>query len=609
MTTHVGPYLLGKTIGIGSTGKVKLGIHKETQETVAIKVLPKKSITQMPEVIKKIEREIAILKLLNHPHILKLYNVYETTKYLFLVMEHVEGGELFDYLVSKRTISHSEALFFFQQIIFGLHYCHKHHICHRDMKPENLLLDKNFHIKIADFGMANLMKHNSLLSSSCGSPHYASPEVIVGKEYDGFAADAWSCGVILFALLAGRLPFDDSNIRRLLARVRSGIFTFPKHFLEEEKDLINRMLTVDPEKRITLKEVQKHKWFTSNFASTYQVPVPPFDLYQNESIDPILEMNPEILLFLKSLGFQDQEKLEKALKSKEMNMEKVFYHLFQIKIERMKEEEKKSNEKSNENPNVNLNNNLNENQNVNLNEKSNENQNVNLNNNLNEKSNENPNVNFSTRWNPIPKPSNNYQQEKFDVNQTNSVKNLPTQQIEIDDPSFRYDEFFPYGTPTFHRFKITPMSSSPQITTDSPQTNWFGSWFTEISHQKKFMSQNSFDSLENLQTDQNDISLEKIFVVSKKDSYYRFLAKIQKALILINVNWIHPHEFSFRIQIPNKLHFVIKIQEDSTLKNRNSTLNHRAMFIWKNGDLKLFQEISQKLINILKKKKGKQNEK
>lgn len=165
---------------------------------------------------KKLDREIAIMKLVQHPNVMSLFDVFESQDELYLVLELVDGGELFDYLVKQGRLKEMEALKFFQQIIAGLDYCHKHLICHRDLKPENLLLDSNKTIKIADFGMASLQVTGKMLETSCGSPHYASPEIIRGVKYDGAKADIWSTGIILYALLTGNLPFDDENIRRLL---------------------------------------------------------------------------------------------------------------------------------------------------------------------------------------------------------------------------------------------------------------------------------------------------------------------------------------------------------------------------------------------------------
>ncbi|MGH0144636.1 UNVERIFIED_CONTAM: hypothetical protein FKN15_003717 [Acipenser sinensis] len=200
----------------------------------------------------KVEREIAILKLIEHPHVLKLHDVYENNKYLYLVLEHVSGGELFDYLVKKGRLTPKEARKFFRQIISALDFCHNHSICHRDLKPENLLLDEKNNIRIADFGMASLQVGDSLLETSCGSPHYACPEVIRGEKYDGRRADVWSCGVILFALLVGALPFDHDNLRQLLEKVKSGVFHMP-HFIPPDcQALLKGMIEVNPDKRLSV---------------------------------------------------------------------------------------------------------------------------------------------------------------------------------------------------------------------------------------------------------------------------------------------------------------------------------------------------------------------
>lgn len=172
----------------------------------------------------------------------------------YLLLEYVEGGELFDYLVSKGRLDLSEAISYFRQIISGVHYCHKFHIAHRDLKPENLLLDKDKNIKIADFGMAALeYDGTAFLETSCGSPHYASPEVVAGKQYHGSASDIWSCGVVLFALLTGRLPFDHENMGELLRRVKSGKFEMPRSIPPEAKDLLSKILKVDPAQRIKVR--------------------------------------------------------------------------------------------------------------------------------------------------------------------------------------------------------------------------------------------------------------------------------------------------------------------------------------------------------------------
>jgi len=331
--TRIGPYLVGKTLGVGSTGRVKLGTHIETGNRVAIKIIAKASLLEkyskdpvkQLNMNQKLEREITLMKLIQHPNIMQLYDVYETDRDLYLILEHIEGGELFDYLVKRGRLSEPEALGFFQQIIYGVDFCHRNHICHRDLKPENLLLDKNLNIKIADFGMASLQVPTKMLETSCGSPHYASPEIIKGIKYDGTAADVWSCGIILYALLTGNLPFDDENIRRLLSKVKTGVYYMPEYLSSDAKNLISRMLVVDPAKRIKMSEIMKHPWFTS---------IPPKAQYLPAALESVGDtaFNPdmldeEILKSLHLIGWGDEEQLKEKLSNDESNFEKVFYAL------------------------------------------------------------------------------------------------------------------------------------------------------------------------------------------------------------------------------------------------------------------------------------------
>uniref|UniRef100_A0A4W5MFG8 BR serine/threonine kinase 2 n=1 Tax=Hucho hucho TaxID=62062 RepID=A0A4W5MFG8_9TELE len=250
--------------------------------------------------------KIAILKLIEHPHVLKLHDVYENKKYLYLVLEHVSGGELFDYLVKKGRLTPKEARKFFRQIISALDFCHSHSICHRDLKPENLLLDEKNNIRIADFGMASLQVGDSLLETSCGSPHYACPEVIRGEKYDGRKADVWSCGVILFALLVGALPFDDDNLRNLLEKVKLGVFHMP-HFIPPDcQNLLRGMIEVDATKRLTLEQIQKHNWYLAGKNEPEpEQPVPRKVAIRTLSTE---EIDPDVLESMHSLGcFRDKE--------------------------------------------------------------------------------------------------------------------------------------------------------------------------------------------------------------------------------------------------------------------------------------------------------------
>ncbi|KAL7482342.1 hypothetical protein ACHAW6_008026 [Cyclotella cf. meneghiniana] len=257
---QIGQYLLGKNLGIGAFGKVKLATHAITGHKVAVKILNKAKIKQLG-MEEKVQREINILHLCTHPHIIRLYEVIDTPTDIFLVNEYVSGGELFDYIVSKGRLSADEARNFFHQIISGVEYCHFQKIVHRDLKPENLLLDSNLNIKIADFGLSNLMRDGDFLRTSCGSPNYAAPEVISGHLYAGPEVDVWSCGVILYALLCGSLPFDDESIPSLFKKIKSGMYSLPSHLSQLARNLIPRMLEVDPMKRITIPEIRLHPWF------------------------------------------------------------------------------------------------------------------------------------------------------------------------------------------------------------------------------------------------------------------------------------------------------------------------------------------------------------
>uniref|UniRef100_A0A8C2D5N0 BR serine/threonine kinase 2b n=1 Tax=Cyprinus carpio TaxID=7962 RepID=A0A8C2D5N0_CYPCA len=329
---YVGPYRLEKTLGKGQTGLVKLGIHCVTCQKVAIKIVNREKLSE--SVLMKVEREIAILKLIEHPHVLKLHDVYENKKYLYLVLEHVSGGELFDYLVKKGRLTPKEARKFFRQIISALDFCHSHSICHRDLKPENLLLDEKNNIRIADFGMASLQVGDSLLETSCGSPHYACPEVIRGEKYDGRKADVWSCGVILFALLVGALPFDDDNLRNLLEKVKLGVFHMP-HFIPPDcQNLLRGMIEVDATKRLTVR-VQHHHTQINRGKNEPEPEQPVPRKVAIRTLPSTEDIDPDVLESMHSLGcFRDKNKLMKDLLSDDDNQEKMIYFLLLDRKER-----------------------------------------------------------------------------------------------------------------------------------------------------------------------------------------------------------------------------------------------------------------------------------
>ncbi|KAJ5733650.1 Sucrose non-fermenting protein kinase 1 [Penicillium malachiteum] len=280
-------YQTVKILGEGSFGKVKLAIHQPSGRQVALKIISRRKLLSR-DMVGRVEREIQYLQLLRHPHIIKLYTVIATKTDIVMVLEYAER-ELFDYLVRKGKCHDDEARKFFQQIICAVEYCHRHKIVHRDLKPENLLIDSQKNVKIADFGLSNIMTDGNFLKTSCGSPNYAAPEVISGKLYAGPEVDVWSCGVILYVLLVGRLPFDDDYIPALFKKIAAGNFHVPSYISPGAARLIRAMLQVHPVHRITIPEIREDPWFTKNLPK-YLEPPPeefiPTDNNPNKPIDP-----------------------------------------------------------------------------------------------------------------------------------------------------------------------------------------------------------------------------------------------------------------------------------------------------------------------------------
>jgi serine/threonine protein kinase len=335
--SQVGPWKLGRTLGRGSSGRVRLAKHVTTGQLAAVKIVPKSACNLASDSVPEkapygIEREIIVMKLIQHPNVMALYDVWENKGELYLVLEYIEGGELFTYLLSKGYLSEAEAVNYFSQIVHGLDYCHRFNICHRDLKPENILLDKHKNIKIADFGMAALETSGKMLETSCGSPHYASPEIVAGKNYHGAPYDIWSCGVILFALLTGYLPFDDDNIRRLLLKVQQGRYTIPEEISDNARDLISKMLCVNPDDRITIPEILKHpllmQYSFKTKAHRQHVPKPIDADLVSRPVNSEDEIDLEILKNLQTLwNGASRESVVRNLLSEEQNYEKTFYCL------------------------------------------------------------------------------------------------------------------------------------------------------------------------------------------------------------------------------------------------------------------------------------------
>ncbi|XP_072532144.1 MAP/microtubule affinity-regulating kinase 4 isoform X1 [Salminus brasiliensis] len=279
---HIGNYRLLKTIGKGNFAKVKLARHVLTGREVAIKIIDKTQLN--PTSLQKLFREVRIMKALRHPNIVQLFEVIETEKTLYLVMEYASGGEVFDYLVSHGRMKEIEARAKFRQIVSAVHYCHQKNIVHRDLKAENLLLDADANIKIADFGFSNEFTLGNKLDTFCGSPPYAAPELFQGKKYDGPEVDIWSLGVILYTLVSGSLPFDGQNLKELRERVLRGKYRVPFYMSTDCEGILRRFLVLNPSKRCTLEQVMKDKWMNAGFESEELKPhVEPVEDYSDPS--------------------------------------------------------------------------------------------------------------------------------------------------------------------------------------------------------------------------------------------------------------------------------------------------------------------------------------
>ncbi|XP_053593239.1 serine/threonine-protein kinase MARK2 isoform X8 [Microplitis demolitor] len=279
---HIGKYKLLKTIGKGNFAKVKLAKHIPTGKEVAIKIIDKTQLN--PGSLQKLFREVRIMKMLDHPNIVKLFQVIETEKTLYLVMEYASGGEVFDYLVLHGRMKEKEARAKFRQIVSAVQYCHQKKIIHRDLKAENLLLDSEMNIKIADFGFSNEFTPGNKLDTFCGSPPYAAPELFQGKKYDGPEVDVWSLGVILYTLVSGSLPFDGSTLRELRERVLRGKYRIPFYMSTDCENLLKKFLVLNPTKRASLevrgdKNIMKDKWMNMG--------------YEDDELKPYLEPEPD----------------------------------------------------------------------------------------------------------------------------------------------------------------------------------------------------------------------------------------------------------------------------------------------------------------------------
>ncbi|XP_068173123.1 serine/threonine-protein kinase SIK3 homolog isoform X2 [Antennarius striatus] len=329
---RVGHYEIERTIGKGNFAVVKLATHVITKAKVAIKIVDKTQLDD--ENLKKIFREVQIMKLLKHPHIIRLYQVMETERMIYLVTEYASGGEIFDHLVAHGRMAEKDARKKFKQIVAAVHFCHCRNIVHRDLKAENLLLDHNLNIKIADFGFSNMFSRGQLLKTWCGSPPYAAPELFEGKEYDGPKVDIWSLGVVLYVLVCGALPFDGSTLQNLRSRVLSGKFRIPFFMSTDCEYLIRHMLVLEPSRRLTMEQICKNKWMRQGD------PDPDFDRLIAECEQVKTEREAElildqVLIAMSEMGL-DRERTLQSLQTDAYDHYSAIYSLLADRLKKHK---------------------------------------------------------------------------------------------------------------------------------------------------------------------------------------------------------------------------------------------------------------------------------
>ncbi|CAN4096541.1 unnamed protein product [Withania somnifera] len=261
----IGKYEVGRTIGEGTFAKVKFARNTETGENVAIKVLAKSTILKH-SMVEQIKREISIMKIVRHPCIVRLHEVLASQTKIYIIQEFITGGELFDKIVHLGRLSENEARKYFQQLIDAIVHCHSKGVYHRDLKPENLLLDFQGNLKVSDFGLSALPQQGvELLYTTCGTPNYVAPEVLSSQGYDGAAADVWSCGIILYVLMAGYLPFDEADLPTLYRKIKAADFSCPFWFSPGATSLIQKIIDPNPQSRIKIEGIKRDPWFRKNY--------------------------------------------------------------------------------------------------------------------------------------------------------------------------------------------------------------------------------------------------------------------------------------------------------------------------------------------------------
>ena len=324
-------FIIKERLGSGTFGTVKLAINRQTEETVAIKILERKKIYREKDKI-RLDNEIKILKSLRHPNIVHLFADIQTKPYIYLIMEYIQGTELLKYISLNSKLKEEDACYYFRQIISAIDYLHELKIAHRDIKPENMIIENSTQdIKLVDFGLSSYYNtNNELLSSACGSPSYAAPEMLTGKKYNARKIDVWSCGIVLYAMICGYLPFEDYDQDILFKKIKEGKFKIPEHVSDDAQDLLKKILVTNPKKRYTIEQIKNHKWFNliSNkclyeglLLNKYVVPL-------DESI--IEQMNIEYNI--------KKEKIRACLLNNDHNDITTIYYLILLKNSKLKKE-------------------------------------------------------------------------------------------------------------------------------------------------------------------------------------------------------------------------------------------------------------------------------
>ena len=323
----IGDYQIIRTIGSGSTGKVKLGVNLRTQKKVAIKIISKKYIHDPGKKSKetpasrkrRILREAAILNLVHHPNIVRLYDLYITEEYYCMVFEYVDGAQMLDFIINQGKMKESQAQKFFSQLLSAVSYCHENGIVHRDLKIENVLIDSEGNIKLVDFGLSNFFDPNDKLRTFCGSLYFAAPELLRGIYYTGPEIDIWSLGIILYVLVCGKVPFDDKSLTALHEKIKSGKFELSDKLTSKCQNLLQSMIEVDPKRRSRMDEILKHPWVQAN-----NHVVPSYFLGRTR----LISVNPDIERFLiREFPYQfEEEEIRRVLRSSLMNWEHFSTH-------------------------------------------------------------------------------------------------------------------------------------------------------------------------------------------------------------------------------------------------------------------------------------------